>query len=74
MLFRSGESAPAYVAVDRLGARLGKAPGTQMVAATFNGMARTVTRMKGLDFKGLGKGGRLLVPEPKPATGAEAST
>ncbi|MDP2314556.1 MAG: 2Fe-2S iron-sulfur cluster-binding protein [Pseudomonadota bacterium] len=70
-----GESAPAYVVVDRLGARLGKAPGTQMVAAAFNGMARAVERMRGLEFKGLGAEGRLLAPEAVTAVpGAEAST
>ncbi len=72
-----GDSAPAYVAVDRLGAQLGKAPGTQMVAAAFNGMARAVERMRGIEFKNLGAEGRLLAPEPEAlpaATGVEATT
>jgi NADH-quinone oxidoreductase subunit G len=70
-----GDSAPAYVALDKLGARLGKAPGTQMVAAAFNSMARAVERLRGIDFKGLGAEGRLLAPEAAPAaTGAEAAT
>ncbi len=72
-----GDSLPAYVAVDRLGAALGKSPGTQMVAATFNAMARSVVRMRGLDFKGLGAGGRPLAPELAQGTapvGAGAAT
>lgn len=71
-----GDAAPAYVVADKLGAKLGKAPGAQMVAAAFNAMARSVTRMSGLDFKGLGAEGRLLAPEPTPAaaTGVEAAT
>ncbi len=70
-----GDSAPAYVVVDKLGAKLGKAPGTQMVAAAFNGMARAVARLSGIDFKGLGAEGRLLAPEATPAaTGVEAAT
>jgi NADH-quinone oxidoreductase subunit G len=70
-----GDSAPAYLVLDRLGAALGKAPGTQMVAGTFNTMARAVARMRGLDFKGLGAEGRpLAVEAPPAAVGAEAST
>lgn len=70
-----GDSAPAYVVVDKLGVRLGKAPGTQMVAAAFNAMAKAVERLRGIDFKGLGAEGRLLAPEAAPvARGAEAST
>jgi hypothetical protein len=61
--------------VDKLGVRLGKAPGTQMVAAAFNAMAKAVERLRGIDFKGLGAEGRLLAPEAAPvARGAEAST
>lgn len=71
----AGDSAPAYVVLDKLGARLGKAPGTQMVVATFNAMARAVAALKGIDFKGLGAEGRLVAAESLPAAaGAEAAT
>jgi NADH-quinone oxidoreductase subunit G len=62
----AGDSAPAYVMLDKLAASLGGNLGTQMVAGTFNAMARAVTRMKGLEFKGLGEGGVLLAPVPAP--------
>lgn len=63
----AGDSAPAYALLDKLGAALGKAPGTAMVTSTFNAMARTVARMKGMDFKGLGQAGLALMPEAAPA-------
>ena len=69
-----GDAQPAYVAIDRLGAALGAAPGTQMPAAAFNAMARAVTRMKGMEFKGLGASGLVLAPEiAPPAPAPEAS-
>jgi NADH-quinone oxidoreductase subunit G len=70
----AGDSAPAYVALDKLGAALGRAPGTSMVAAAFNGMARAVARMAGMEFKALGTGGLVLAPlAPPPAPPAEAT-
>jgi len=70
----AGDSLPAWQVVDRLGAALGTAPGCSMVAAAFNGMARVVGRMKGMEFKALGDGGLPLAPEPAPAApAAEAS-
>ncbi|MFZ5475561.1 MAG: 2Fe-2S iron-sulfur cluster-binding protein [Myxococcota bacterium] len=62
-----GDAVAAYTAVDKLGVALGAAPGTAMVAAAFNAMARSVARMKGMDFKALGTGGLELLPEPSPA-------
>jgi NADH-quinone oxidoreductase subunit G len=70
-----GDAAPAYVAVDKLGARLGKAPGTQMVTVAFNAMAKAVARLNGIDFKSLGTGGAVLAPDPSSApVGVEAAT
>ena len=66
-----GNAVPAYVALDRLGAALGKAPGTSMPVASFAAMARAVPRMKGLDYKTLGAGGRLLEQPELPAVNAE---
>jgi NADH-quinone oxidoreductase subunit G len=57
----AGESLPGYMAADKLGALLGKAPGTAMPAAAFNSMARAIAAMKGMEFKGLGEGGLELV-------------
>lgn len=62
-----GDSVAAYVLVDKLGAALGKAPGTGMVSAAFNGLARAVKRMAGMEFKALGKGGLPLAAEAAPA-------
>ncbi len=62
----AGDSAPAYVLMDKLAAALGASLGTQMVAATFNAMSRAVLRMKGIEFKALGEGGVLLAPAPTP--------
>ncbi len=70
----TGDSVPAWQALDMLGAALGKAPGTAMVAAAFNSMARSVTRMKGMEFKALGAGGLALAPEPTPALPAAEAT
>ncbi len=58
-----GESVPAYQALDKLGAALGRAPGTMMPVATFLAMARAVPRMAGMDYKGLGMSGKVLAPE-----------
>ena len=58
-----GESVPAYQAMDKLGAALGRAPGTMMPVATFVAIARAVPRMAGMDYKGLGTSGKLLAPE-----------
>lgn len=69
----AGESVPAYQAVDRLGAGLGKAPGTAMPAAAFNSMARTVARMNGMEFKALGEGGLLLAAEVNETSTQQAS-
>ena len=63
---------PAYVALEKLGAALGRAPGTSMPTATFAAMARAVPRLNGLDYKGLGTGGRLLAPAPEPAAAPAA--
>ena len=70
----AGDSAPAYAVIDRVASALGASTGTTMVAGSFNAMARAVTRMKGMEFKGLGDGGLLLAPVPAPETaqGAEA--
>ncbi len=57
-----GEAVPAYQALDALGAALGKAPNTKMPVATFLVMARTIPRMAGLDYRGLGTAGKLLAP------------
>ncbi len=59
-----GDATPAYQVLDKLGAKLGAAPGTSMPAATFMAMARAIPRMKGMDFKGLGSGGMQLAPIP----------
>jgi len=67
-----GEAVPAYVAIDRLGAALGRAPGTTMPTATFAAMARAVPRLAGLDYKALGAPGKALVPALTAATAAEA--
>ena len=67
-----GEAVPAYVALEKLGAALGRAPGTSMPTATFAAMARAVPRLNGLDYKGLGTGGRLLAPAPEPAAAPAA--
>lgn len=63
----AGSSQPAYALLDKLGAALGKAPGTSVATLAFNAMARAVARMKGLDFKGLGNAGSPLAPEATPA-------
>jgi predicted molibdopterin-dependent oxidoreductase YjgC len=70
----AGDSAPAYAVIDRVASALGASTGTTMVAGTFNAMARAVTRMKGMEFKGLGEGGLLLAPVApvETAQGAEA--
>lgn len=68
-----GEALPAHALVDKLGAALGKAPGTSQPALCFNQMAKTVARFAGLTFAGLGEGGALLAPLPEaPAQPAEA--
>jgi NADH-quinone oxidoreductase subunit G len=59
----AGESVPGYVAMDRLGAALGQATGTQMVAATFNAMAKAVPAFAGIEFKSLGEAGVLAASE-----------
>ena len=38
----AGDSLPAWLVMERLGAKLGSAPGTGMVAAAFNAMAKAV--------------------------------
>ena len=43
------------------------------VAATFAAMARAVPRMKGMDYKALGAGGRLLEQPELPGVNAETS-
>lgn len=58
----AGESLPGYLLADKLGASLGKAPGTSLPAAAFNAMARVVKSMNGMEFKALGEGGLLLAP------------
>lgn len=58
-----GDAVPAWQALEALGAALGKAPGTGMVALAFNAMARAVARLKGVEFKALGEGGVALPPE-----------
>lgn len=67
-----GEAIPAYQALEKLGAALGRAPGTSMPTATFAAMARTVPRLNGLDYKALGAGGRPLAPAPEPAAAPAA--
>lgn len=64
----AGDAAPAWQVLDRLGGALGKAPGTAMVAAAFNGMARAVSRLNGIEFKALGDGGVPLREEPAPTS------
>ena len=59
-----GDALPAWQALDRLGSALGKPPGTGMVAAAFNTMARAVPAFAGLEFKALGEGGAPAAPEP----------
>jgi predicted molibdopterin-dependent oxidoreductase YjgC len=70
----AGDSAPAYVVLDRVASALGASIGTSLVAGSFNAMARAVTRMKGMEFKGLGEGGLLLasVAPAETTQGAEA--
>jgi NADH-quinone oxidoreductase subunit G len=65
-----GQALPAYQAMDKLGGALGRAPGTNLPTATFAAMAAAVPRMKGLDYKALGAGGRPLLPEPTPEPAA----
>ena len=65
-----GEAVPAYQALEKLGAALGRAPGTSMPTATFSAMARAVPRMNGLDYKALGASGRLLAPTVQPVAPA----
>ena len=50
--------------MERRGAALGTAPGTAMVAAAFNTMARAVPAFKGLEFKALAEGGAAVAAEP----------
>lgn len=64
-----GDALPAYTLLDRLGAALGAAPGTAVASAAFNSMARSVTRLRGMEFKALGVSGVPLAPEAEaPAT------
>ncbi len=62
----AGDARPAYEVLDKLGAAVGVALGTAMVVATFNAMARTVPRMKGMDFKSVGDAGAPLAALPAP--------
>jgi NADH-quinone oxidoreductase subunit G len=72
----AGDSQSAYVVLDKLAGALGGTLGTQMVAGTFNAMARAVARMKGIEFKALGEGGVPLAPVPTPvaADAAQGAT
>ena len=66
-----GEAVPAYQALDTLGAALGKAPNTRMPVATFLAMARVIPRLAGLDYRGLGTGGKLIAPAASAAAEAK---
>ena len=57
-----GDAVPAYVALDRLGAALGKAPNTSMPVATFLAIVRAIPRMAGLDYRGIAGTGKLIAP------------
>jgi NADH-quinone oxidoreductase subunit G len=70
----AGDSQAAYLAVDQIGTALGTSPGCSMPAAAFNGMARAVRRMNGMEFKALGSAGLPLAPEPAPAAPAAEAT
>jgi len=69
----AGDSLPAYQILDRLGVALGRAPGTAMPAAAFNSMARSISRMKGMEFKALAQGGLPLAADPAQPTSVGAS-
>jgi NADH-quinone oxidoreductase subunit G len=57
----AGESQPAYLALDRLGAGLGRAPSTSVAAAAFKSLAEKVTGFQGMSYASLGKQGQALV-------------
>lgn len=69
----AGDALPAYQMLEKLGAALGRAPGTAMPAAAFNSLARAVERMKGMDFKSLGQGGLPLAALPAESTNVQAA-
>lgn len=69
----AGDALPAWLVLERLGGKLGHAPGTGMVAAAFNAMARAVPAMKGMDFKALGDAGLQLVVEAAAPASTEAT-
>lgn len=70
----AGDSLPGWLLMERLGAKLGSAPGTGMVASAFNAMAKAVPRMAGMDFKGLGEAGLLLAADPLQPQGGTGGT
>lgn len=70
----AGDALPAWLVVDRLGGKLGVAPGTGMVAAAFNAMARAIPQMKGLEFKTLGDSGIQVTVDTAPRASTEATT
>ena len=67
----AGESLPGHALAEKLGAALGRAPGTGMPAAAFNAMARAIARMSGMEFKLLGEGGLPLAPAGSDNQGAD---
>ena len=69
----AGDALPAWLVVDRLGAKLGVAPGTGMVASAFNAMARAVPQMRGMEFKALGDEGLQLIEDGAPRAVREAT-
>ena len=69
----AGDALPAWLVLERLGAKLGTAPGTGMVAAAFNAMAKAIPQMKGMEFKALGDAGLMLAPDVLPVSRAEAT-
>ncbi len=68
----AGDALPAWLVLERLGAKLGAAPGTGMVATAFNAMAKVVPAMKGMEFKALGDAGLPLAVEPAAVAATEA--
>lgn len=67
-----GDAIPAYQALERIAVALGKSIGCSMPVATFLAMSRAVPRLNGIDYKNIGKGGKLLAPEPTPAPAVAA--